>query len=615
MFDIKKIKLIIWDLDETLWSGTLSEGSVELSTEVRDILIKSLDRGIIHSICSKNDYKQTKNKLDELKIWDYFVFPSIDWTAKGVRVKSIIETMALRDENVLFIDDNASNLNEALFVCPKLMKAMPDDFDDLFSGILSLPEKDKNHKRLKQYRVLEKKEQEKQGYISNDEFLMTCEVSASIHNDCENQIDRIVDLIQRSNQLNYTKNRMSNDEILRLLSDGTIQCGYVSAKDKFGDYGIIGFYAVKDGKAIQFAFSCRTLGMRIEQWTYMELGCPEIQIVGDVVADLNSHEMPAWVNNSTSKSSDSGKWSLNGKILFKGPCDMEQIFSFINKTERVSAEFTYVGTKGQSVEGYNHTAQLYSALTLSSDTKSKLFSKYPWIDKRSLDTLMSTGDVSCVILSMLTDGNLGVYRHKETGAYIALCEKSYDLTNSDNWNSYIQKSIFTSGINFSEQLLREFANDFEYVDNSDAELTMVCLNQIYDQVGYGLEKFILLLGSERTVEFATKKPSYENREKFHALLNSKIREWAKGKRNVVLLPFDRYVSSDSDYIDTINHFVKKVYFDLAKDIVENIAYISGKGADALRREEIKQRIIRSGVYKKVVYPVGRMIKRVISKLK
>lgn len=90
MFDIKKIKLIIWDLDETLWSGTLSEGSVELSTEVRDILIKSLDRGIIHSICSKNDYKQTKNKLDELKIWDYFVFPSIDWTAKGVRVKVLL---------------------------------------------------------------------------------------------------------------------------------------------------------------------------------------------------------------------------------------------------------------------------------------------------------------------------------------------------------------------------------------------------------------------------------------------------------------------------------------------------------------------------------------------
>ena len=139
MYTVKKIKLIIWDLDETLWHGTLSEGKVELEEEVKCFLNASLDRGIIHSICSKNEFENTKNKLEEFGIWDSFVFPSIEWTSKGNRVKEIIGTMSLRDENVLFIDDNVSNLQEARFVCPNLMTATPDELKQLYNDILELP--------------------------------------------------------------------------------------------------------------------------------------------------------------------------------------------------------------------------------------------------------------------------------------------------------------------------------------------------------------------------------------------------------------------------------------------------------------------------------------------
>ena len=53
--DITKIKLIIWDLDETFWEGTLSEGGVKKTDNVK--LVKRLSsEGIINTICSKNDY-------------------------------------------------------------------------------------------------------------------------------------------------------------------------------------------------------------------------------------------------------------------------------------------------------------------------------------------------------------------------------------------------------------------------------------------------------------------------------------------------------------------------------------------------------------------------------
>ena len=154
--DINKIKLIIWDLDDTFWSGTLSEGGI-IPIEKNIQLIKDLtDYGIVNSICSKNDYEPTEKKLKELDINDYFVFKSIDWTSKGQRITKIINDMGLRPINCLFIDDNIVNLNEAKFYNPDLMISLPHIIDNIISDLKILLPNDKSHNRLNQYKVLEK---------------------------------------------------------------------------------------------------------------------------------------------------------------------------------------------------------------------------------------------------------------------------------------------------------------------------------------------------------------------------------------------------------------------------------------------------------------------------
>lgn len=78
-----KIKLIIWDLDETFWSGTLLEHDVICPEEHKELLRLTTETGIVNSICSKNDNATTRAKLTELGVMDYFVFPSINWQPKG----------------------------------------------------------------------------------------------------------------------------------------------------------------------------------------------------------------------------------------------------------------------------------------------------------------------------------------------------------------------------------------------------------------------------------------------------------------------------------------------------------------------------------------------------
>ena len=91
--DASKIKLIIWDLDETFWNGTISEQKVAPVKQACDLVLLSSKKGIVNSICSKNDEKPCIDKLKEWGLDKYFVFNSINWEPKGQRIKDTVESM------------------------------------------------------------------------------------------------------------------------------------------------------------------------------------------------------------------------------------------------------------------------------------------------------------------------------------------------------------------------------------------------------------------------------------------------------------------------------------------------------------------------------------------
>lgn len=600
--NIQNIKLIIWDLDETFWRGTISEEEVCFVFEHIKFIKNTTDMGIVNSICSKNDFDVVKKRLEKESLWEYFVFPSIDWNPKGQRVKNIIDTMKLRPANVLFVDDNVQNLEEAKHFCPEIMTAFPQEISELINEAISSEKKDLKHKRLNQYKQLEEKESARIGFVSNDEFLMSCNIIVDVCHDCENELERIHELLMRSNQLNYTKFRQDKDGLLELINNPGVNTGYVMVKDRFGDYGIVGFFAVKDERLIHYAFSCRTLGMKIEQYIYYMLGCPALDVVGDVVTELNETENPKWINHKKGETENVvNKTSSSKRVLFKGPCDMSQMYAFLNLSENVVAEFTYTNDAGVSVEGHNHTSQIVTALYASEERKKEILADADFFDKDMLTTALQTQKFDFVVLSMLTDGNLGIYQRKETGEEIAFCEKKYSLTDPKNREKYIKSEVFTSFVRFTDEMLEDFESKYGFVNNTEGEITVSNLQKIWEFIG-NETTLILLLGSER--EFRKKcKESYDNRHAEHALINKNIRKWAENKKNVVLLSFDDFIKNDSDFIDTINHFVKRVYYDLACELAKLFSSetdnVEVKGKFALIEATITQklRLLKSKILK------------------
>lgn len=565
---IDKIKLVIWDLDETLWNGTISEGTVEIVEEFASFIKITTDAGIVHSICSKNDFEIAKVKLQEYGLWEYFVFPSINWEPKGSRIKNIISSMNLRAENVLFIDDNIQNIKEALFYNKKMMALLPKEALSITKH--TFLQNDMEHKRLKQYKVLEAKNESQKNYASNEEFLMSCNIKVTIHTDCISNIDRLHELLMRSNQLNYTKNRCSKEELMMLFNDTSVHSGYVTVSDYFGDYGIVGFFCIKENKAIHYLFSCRTLGMMVEQYVYMQLNCPEIEVIGEVVTALNKRDVPSWINNSQNNSNmglerQKGQAIHTHSILFKGPCDISQVFSFIKENEHIKHEFTYVNDFGLSIAGHNHCAQIASSMTMSQNEKDTILSQCVWLDKNCFDTQLFDRQFDYLVLSMVTDASLGLYRHKETNKYVAFYCRKYDITNKEIFSKYENDILKPSKIIYDLKNCELFFRNFEYVPNDDYEVTLQSLSKIYEVLTRKKTKLVLLLGSERKypgqVSF-----TYQDREKEHTKLNSRIKSWAEDKDDVILMPIDNY-TDDKCFLDTINHFKKIVYYRVAQDLV------------------------------------------------
>jgi HAD superfamily phosphatase (TIGR01681 family) len=220
------VKLVVWDLDGTLWSGTLSEEEVELDQSRIDLVRTLNRRGIVNSICSKNDEADVRARLERAGLWDEFVFASVNWSPKGPRVAQIVEDIQLRPENVLFIDDLALNREEVRASVPGIRVAGPETIDRL----LSLPElqgkDDSELSRLRQYRVLEQKHSDRAlSTTTNEDFLRSCDIRVGVYPAGDDDVARLFELVNRTNQLNFTKRRPDEREFAAQLKAFGIRPG------------------------------------------------------------------------------------------------------------------------------------------------------------------------------------------------------------------------------------------------------------------------------------------------------------------------------------------------------------------------------------------------------
>jgi FkbH-like protein len=473
----KDVKMIIWDLDDTLWRGTLAEGGVQFIAERAEIVKALAGRGIISSIASKNDYGTAKALLENEGLWEYFVFPSITFDPKGKRVAQIIENAALRPQNVLFIDDNVANLEEARFFSDGIMLATPDALPDLLAHPCLSGKPDPGLGRLKQYQLLQRKVGDRENTdMSNEDFLRSSDIRISFDFDVASHFDRVVELINRTNQLNYTKKRLATVHDIDLFRSSLMQRGLsaacISCWDRYGDYGIVGFYALRsttrERALTHFVFSCRTMNMGIEQFVYDYLGKPELTVAGDLAYGLETHKCVDWITVQR-PNENAAFFADNRKLLLVGGCELLQLASYCgsNRTEFVNKVVT--------IDGADYTVRYDDPYFFISDREAmhrdETLATWTNADAQALDRATMEADV--IIVAMRA-----ALRHQ----YVATSTGLRFRMEEDNIRQYVSKKAEWFKINCSvvavgtKERLTLIENCFEIIDQrsrADASIFII----------------------------------------------------------------------------------------------------------------------------------------------
>lgn len=261
------IKLLVWDLDNTLWRGTLLEGDdVCVREGVRETL-KTLDeRGILHSIASKNDYDLMMAKLNEAGIEEYFLYPQACWNAKSAGIRAIASAINIGLDAVAFIDDESYERGEVRQSLPEVMTIDASELETLVDRPEFNPPyvtNDAAQRREMYRRGLERKRAEEQFVGPTEEFLATLGMEFTITHLQEEDLKRAEELTVRTHQLNTTGYVYSVDE-LRALRRSPNHLFFVAAlEDRFGPYGKVGLTLIEKGSKVWtiklFLMSCRVM--------------------------------------------------------------------------------------------------------------------------------------------------------------------------------------------------------------------------------------------------------------------------------------------------------------------------------------------------------------------
>lgn len=281
---IDSIKLVVFDLDNTLWRGLIGEHYEPGSqwpqlhgwpTGVWDAINQLRERGILVSLCSKNDEGTVINKwryavpLGFVELSDFLV-SKINWLPKSENIASILESLSLTPKNVLFVDDNPIEREAVRVALPGIRVIGADPYAIkrvlLWSPQTQIPRLSAESVGREASLQGKVKRDQARAVLPRSEFLASLQTEvkiAEIHSVDDPSFYRVSELVNKTNQFNTVGARRSVDDYLLHWREGGRLFAF-TVNDRFSEYGLVGVLFVLANCVTQFVMSCRVLGMEIE---------------------------------------------------------------------------------------------------------------------------------------------------------------------------------------------------------------------------------------------------------------------------------------------------------------------------------------------------------------
>ena len=277
------IKLVIFDLDDTLWRGVAAERIDDLDIEMTEGwplgVLEALNflhqRGILVSIVSKNDLENVRRIWTELYesrfSFESFVLPRINWDSKSKNIQDIVSVVNVGQDQVLFVDDNPVERARIRADLPaiRVLEAPLAEWRRILLWSAELqPARitSEGLGRAASVRAKDARDAQAQSF-DKASFLadLHLKIAPKIVSTAESaQFARCHELLNKTNQFNTTGQRWSEAELRRLLLEGGWLLTFL-VQDRHANYGLTAIAVCKPGQIIQVVMSCRVFGLGVEE--------------------------------------------------------------------------------------------------------------------------------------------------------------------------------------------------------------------------------------------------------------------------------------------------------------------------------------------------------------
>ncbi len=285
-------KCLVLDLDNTLWGGVVgddgSEGIVigdgdplgEAFLAFQEYILQLKNRGILLAVCSKNEEVNAKAPFVDrpemlLKQEDFVAFKA-NWKPKSQNIVEIAQELNIGADSMVFVDDNPAERELVRQQLPQVrvveLTEDPSDYSQILNQtgwfeIVSLSAEDAL--RTVQYQDNLKRQALLKSNTDYSSYLASLQQKAVIAPFEEKYLDRITQLINKTNQFNLTTHRMSRSEVEGFMGKNDTFHVYVKLIDCFGDNGLISILIghIERSSLIldNWLMSCRVLKRGVEQ--------------------------------------------------------------------------------------------------------------------------------------------------------------------------------------------------------------------------------------------------------------------------------------------------------------------------------------------------------------
>jgi len=297
-------KCIVLDLDNTLWGGVVGETGplgIALGPGYPGIAFQNFqrtllclwERGIILAIASKNnltDVQEVFKKNPHLILKEeHFAAIRANWDDKSDTIVDIAKELNIGTDSMVFIDDSPLERErmrkERPEVCVPEFSIAPEEYVSTLLSLkvfhqMSLTEEDK--RKGKMYAEERQRTAILKNTKSKKEYIAELGIRIRIFEGADNDIKRVSQLTQKTNQFNLTTRRYSEADIQRLLKEHWQICS-AEVIDKFGEYGIVIVAIIapeKNGARLDtFLMSCRVMGRDVE-FAFLEYIIKKLDVRG-----------------------------------------------------------------------------------------------------------------------------------------------------------------------------------------------------------------------------------------------------------------------------------------------------------------------------------------------